>query len=265
MNKQYHFNKVEETSKLRNLQTEWRKSLVAPQDDMWESFMNYAVHWELREDTQTIGYACSNEDNGLLQFFLLPNWLEEGPEIFSQFIEEGQIKKAMIGTNNPVCLSIALHHQKLLKVDTYLFTNYLDSTVKENELRVRPTEPDELEKMVDFYHGSMDAPKEWLNGYLGNLNNKRELFVLEEGSEILGACEVRRSESDSTIANIGMVVSIHHRKKGLGTSLLSKAKEIAISWDKQPICSCEKENIGSLKSIQRSGFRSIQQMLYMEF
>ena len=152
-----------------------------------------------------------------------------------------------------------------MNVDTYLFTNYLDSIIEENEKQVRPTESDELDKLVNFYHGSMDAPKEWLNSYLGNLNNKRELFVLEEGPEILGVCEVRRSESDSSIANIGMVVSTQHRRKGLGTYLLSKAKEIAISWDKQPICSCEKDNIGSLKSIQRSGFRSIHQMLYMEF
>ena len=265
MKKQYHFNKVEETGNLIDIQTEWRKSLVAPQDDMWESFMNYGVHWELREDNQIIGYACSNDENGLLQFFLLPKWIQEGPEIFLHFINEAKIKKAMIGTNNPACLSIALHHQKLLKVDTYLFTNYLDTIVKENEKHVRPTEPDELDKMVDFYHESMDAPKEWLNSYLGSLNNKRELFVLEEGSAILGACEVRKSESNAAIANIGMVASIHHRRKGLGTLLLSKAKEIAISWNKQPICSCEKGNIGSLKSIQRNGFRSIHQMLYMEF
>ena len=265
MKKHYHFNKVEDTNKLLNLQIEWRKSLVAPQDDMWESFMNYAAHWELQEDNQTIGYACSNEENGLLQFFLLPKWIQEGAEIFKRFIDKTNIKKAMIGTNNPACLSNALHHQKLLKVDTYLFTNYLDSIIEENEKHVRPTESDELDKLVNFYHSSMDAPKEWLNSYLGNLNNKRELFVLEEGPEILGVCEVRRSESDSSIANIGMVVSTQHRRKGLGTYLLSKAKEIAISWDKQPICSCEKDNIGSLKSIQRSGFRSIHQMLYMEF
>jgi Acetyltransferase (GNAT) family. len=252
-------------STLEDPTLEWQKSLVAPQDDMWESFMNYAMHWELQEDKQIIGYASSNEENGLLQFFLLPIWIQDGPEIFHQFIEEAKIKKAIIGTNNPACLSIAMHHQKLVKVDTYLFTNYFDSPIIENEIHVRQTEPDELEKMVDFYHSSMFAPKEWLNGYLGNLNSKKELFVLEEGSEILGACEVRKSESDSIIANIGMVVSIHHRKKGLGTYLLSKAKEIAISWGKQPICSCEVGNIGSLKSIQRSGFRSIHQMLYMEF
>lgn len=62
-----------------------------------------------------------------------------------------------------------------------------------------------------------------------------------------------------------MVVSPAHRKKGLGTFLLGNAKEKAIKWNREPICSCEKDNIGSLKSIENNGFRSIHQMLMLEF
>lgn len=237
---QYHFKEVDNKDQLDHFKSKWRESLVAPQDDMWESFMNYATHWELKEKDQSIGYACSNDENGLLQFFLLPKWLEDAPAIFEKFIKEKKIKKATIGTNNPVCLSIALLHQKFLKVDTYLFTSYLGTNAIENDKQLRPTGPDELEKIVRFYNESMGAPTEWLNSYLGKLNNKGEVLVLEKGTEILAACEVRRSESDSKIANIGMVVSVHHRRKGLGTFMLSKAKDIAIGWGKQPICSCEK-------------------------
>ena len=89
--------------------------------------------------------------------------------------------------------------------------------------------------------------------------------MLEDIGEILGSCVVRKCDSDPEIANVGMAVAPAHRRKGLGTFLLGKAKEKAIEWGKQPICSCEMDNAGSLKSIQKNGFRSIHQMLYMEF
>ena len=263
--KQYIFNKTEYTSSLDPLKSEWQKSLTAPQDDMWEAFTDFADHWEIKEEDQLIGYACTNDDNGLLQFYLLPNWLQAGASIFQQFIDQENIKKAMIGTNNPVCLSLALHFQKLLKVDTYLFTDVLKVEFIEMHKPLRVVRSADLAIMVDYYHNSMGGPKDWLKGYLTNLIEREELFVLENKEDILGSCEVRKSDSDTKTANVGMAVAPAHRRKGLGSFLLGKAKEKAIEWGKKPICSCEMDNAGSLKSIQKNGFRSIHQMLYMEF
>ena len=88
---------------------------------------------------------------------------------------------------------------------------------------------------------------------------------MELGTEILGACEVRKSAVQPEVADLGMVVSVNHRRKGVGTYLLGQAKRISREWDRKPICSCEKENAGSLKSILNNGFRSVHQMLVMEF
>ena len=263
--KQFQFNKITDTSILNAIKVEWRKSLTAPQDDMWEAFTDDSNHWELKDKAQTIGYTCVNDDNRLLQFFVLPDWMQEGVLIFQQFIQQHKIKKALIGTNNPICLSIAMHFQKSIEVDTYLFTDFLKVNIIKKEGVLRSAESENLEKLVEFCHKSMGGPKVWLNGYIGNLIDRGEFFVFEDGEEILGTYEVRKSESNNKVASVGMIVSPAHRKKGLGTFLLAKAKEIAIKWNKQPICSCEKDNIGSLKSIQNNGFRSVHQMLLMEF
>ncbi len=263
--KQFQFNKITDYSILNPLKEEWRKSLTAPQDDMWETFTDYSNHWELKDDTQIIGYACVNEDNRLLQYFVLPNWLQESEMVFQQFIRQQKIDNALIGTNNPIFLSTAMHFQKLVKVDTYLFSNFLNENIIVKEGTLRLAKSKDLIRSVDYYHKSIGAPKEWLNGYVGNLIDRGEFFLFEDGEEILGSCEVRKSKSNTEVANVGMAVSPEHRKKGLGTFLLGKAKEIAIQWDKKPICSCEKDNIGSIKSIQNNGFRSLHQMLLMEF
>ncbi|MCF8247609.1 MAG: GNAT family N-acetyltransferase [Saprospiraceae bacterium] len=265
LTQQFQFNEVTDTSILNPLKDEWQKSLTAPQDDMWEAFTNYSNHWELKNENQTIGYACVNDDNLLLQFYVLPPWMQESISIFEEFIHHQKIKKALIGTNNPICLSIAMHFLKTIKVDTYLFTDFLNVDTTNNKGILRPAELKDIGTLVIFCHESMGGPKEWLKGYIGNLIKRGEFFILEDGEEILGTCEVRKSESNSKVASVGMVVSPPHRKKGLGTYLLGKAKNIAIQWNKQPICSCEKDNIGSLKSIENNGFRSMHQMLAMEF
>lgn len=263
--KKFNFNKASDPNTLLALIHAWKKSILAPEDGMWEILTGYAQHWEIKEGDQLIGYACVDDEERLLQFYLMSHWIQEGAEILGQFLKQENIKKGLIGTNNPIALSIAMQVQKSVVVDTCLFTDHLSVETPEKDGIFRPFEKENIDSLVDFYHKSMDGPKDWLRGYLGDLLEKGEIFVLEKDKVILGACEVRKSASQLEIADIGMVVSPAHRRKGLGTYLLGKAKEVALSWDRQPICSCEKDNIGSLKSIQNNGFRSIHQMLLLTF
>lgn len=262
---QYQFQKAVDPKLLVPLQKEWKKTLVAPQDGMWEMLRSYATQWELRDENQLIGYASVDDENRLLQFYLLPAFLQDGLVIFQQFIEQESIKKALVGTHNPIGLSLALHFQKVVTVDTYLFEDHIKVSPPAKEGTMSAATIPELERMVDFYHHSMNGPKEWLNGYLGDLLAKGEVFFLEHEGEIRGVCEVRRSANNPQIADIGMVVSPDFRQKGYGTYLLGQAKAKAIEWGRSPICSCEKGNVGSMKSIQNNGFRSIHQLLLIEF
>ncbi len=262
---QFDFNKIDDVNALDSLRTDWRKTLTAPQDGMWETLTGFGNHWEVKEKDKTIGYASVDEENRLLQFYVLPAWMKEGVSIFGEFIDQEKIKNALVGTNNPFFMSMVMHLQKLVTVDTYLFTDLVKTKPIEKKGTLRTAKNKDLENLIDFCHESMGGPKEWLNGYLGNLINRGEIFVFENEGQILGTCEVRKSETDSEVADVGMVVSKNHRRKGLGTFLLGKTKEIAYEWNRKPICSCEKDNIGSLKSIENNGFRSLHQMLLVEF
>ncbi len=243
----------------------WRKTLLAPQDGMWESLRSFATQWEIKVDEQLVGYASVDEQNRLLQFYLASEWQQIGLDIFAAFIEQQQIKQALIGTHNPIALSLGLHFQQSLQIDTYLFEDHLEVALAPKSGVFRAAETTELAKIVEFYHQSMDAPRDWLNDYLSGHISKGEVFFLEQEGEVLGACEVRRSATNPEVADIGMVVSPACRKQGYGSFMLGKAKAKAIEWGRRPICSCEKGNTGSLKSIQNNGFRSLHQLLLMEF
>ena len=191
--------------------------------------------------------------------------VQNGVIALRQFLDQQKIKEAFVGTNNPTYQAIAMHLQQKVSVDTYLFRDFFKTDLKNEMGNLRAAETKELDRVVAFYHKSIGAPKGWLEGYLGNLVGKGEVHINEEADEILGACEVRSSTSHPKVANIGMVVSPDHRRKGIGSYLLGKAKEMAIYRGLQPICSCEKGNVASLKSIHSNGFRSVHQVLLLEF
>lgn len=259
------FNRLATPNQLSKLKIKCLESLTRAPDGMWESFRDQGAHFEITTDQQQIGYAILGTENELLQFYLLPKYLHQGSEIFHQFISQFKVERGMVGTNHPVFLSLALHFVKELKVHTYLFTNTFDVAMPEREATLQVSLNKDLERLVDFYHDSMDAPKDWLNGYLGALIGQGAIFVLEKDAEVIGACEVRISKSKPNIADLGMVISPDFRKKGYGSYLLNKAKAIALEWQKIPICSCEKENIGSQKAIQNCGFVSQHQLLQIDF
>ncbi len=266
MKNELYFNQISHSESIRSLIEDWKQTLTAPQDGMWESFLEHATKVEIRADNRTIGYACLNGENQLLQCFIAGKWLEYGKEILAQIVSQYEVTSAMVGTNNPVFLSLCMLLQKTAEPDTLLFYDAFESGSQAQDLPpIKLAWHDELKSLVTFYNESTGAPKVWLSQYLDNLISRGELFYLSEEEEILGTCEVRNSDSDVSIADVGMVVAKDHRQKGFGSYLLGKAKELAYDQGRKPICSCEVKNVGSLKSIQKNGFRSIHQILKLSF
>lgn len=265
MKKNYSFQLVKNIDSLNDIKKEWINSLTAAQDGMWESFRNSAVNWSILYGNDIIGYAAIGDEKQLIQFYVSPKHLSEGEAIFTAFIHQMKIKTAIVGTNNLTFLSVALNFVKEINVNTYLFRSNYEVNISEKEGMLKVCKEKDLERTVHFCHYSMGAPKAWLNGYIGGLIERGELFSFEDQQTIIGTCEVRKSTTAPAYADIGMVISPDYRRRGYGTYLLHRAKKIALEWGKIPICSCEKTNIGSVKSIQHCGFISVHQLLAITF
>lgn len=261
----YNFYKVTNTDGLASLRQEWLDGLPSPQDGMWEFFRNNGVNWGIKCNEELIGYAAVDEGNQLLQFYILPMYLSNGPVIFKKFIDDKNIKTGIVGTNNLSYLSLALNFVKQLNLHSYLFRSTYEVIIEEKEGRLKACKNEDVDRIVNFCHYSMGAPKEWLVGYIGGLIERGEIFSLENEDKIIGTCEVRKSLTAPEFADIGMVVSPDFRRMGYGTYLLSQAKRIALEWGKTPICSCERDNTGSVKSIHNCGFVSLYQLLHIDF
>lgn len=265
MEKNYSFNKVNNKNELDILKKEWLATLSSPQDGMWAFFRDNATNWSIVFNGELIGYAAVDESNQILQFYVLPKFQLNGAIIFKTFIDKMKIKTGIVGTNNLIFLSFALNFVNDLKVNTYLFRDNYEVHVDPKEGVLKACEKKDIDTMVNFYNNSIGAPKEWLRCYLGDLIEKEELFLLETDNKTIGTFEVRKNLSAPGFADIGMVVSPDFRQKGYGTYLLSRAKKIAAEKGNTPICSCEKDNIGSVKSIYNCGFVSKYQLLSIDF
>jgi GNAT superfamily N-acetyltransferase len=261
----YNFLKFASGGSLTSLKADWRATLTAPQDGMWESFADMAAAFEISNGAQVLGYAVVNDENQLLNFFLHPQFMSHGVDILSQFLKAHKIGQAVLGTNNPVAMTMALQLQQKVIPHTYLFHDAFDGIAAKTEGTFGAAEVGELNDLIEFYHYAIGAPKDWLQNYLGDLLAKGEVYALKNGEHYLGACEVRSSQTNDRVADVGMVVSPDHRRKGLGTYLLGQAKRIAKENKKQAICSCEVDNLGSKKSIEKNGFVSMHQMLLLDF
>ena len=261
----YSFTGTPDSHELAILKKEWRESLSSPQDGMWEFFRDRAMNWGILHDKELIGYASIGENSQLLQFYVIPKYVWKSESIFEEFISKMNIENGIVGTNNLGYLSVALNFVKELSIDTYLFRDSHKVNIVEKEGILNECQEKDIDRIVNFCHDSMGAPKEWLSSYIGGLVERREIFFLEDKGEVVGTCEVRKSMTAAEYADIGMVVSPAYRRQGYGTYLLYLAKRKALEWGKTPICSCEKDNIGSIKSIHNCGFVSMYQLLSISF
>lgn len=114
---------------------------------------------------------------------------------------------------------------------------------------------EQLDAAVAFAHSAIGAPREWLNDYFNNLIDRQELFGSWAEGRLIATGECRGYDSYQTdYADVGMVVSVLERGKGVATAVLKDLVIIAKRKQLEPICSTEKSNIGAQKAIVRSGF-----------
>jgi predicted acetyltransferase len=263
--KNIQFTRVDEKQKIAHLKKECRATLTSPPDGMWESFREQAQDWKIIYMGVGVGYASVDATDQLLQFYIEKPYLVIAKEILKTFVAKHGISKGMVGTNNPVFMTAALPNTVNIQVDTYLFRDFQEVEMEDKDGVLIEGKNADLDVLINFYHKSIGADREWLSTYLGERISKKELFYLEHRNIIIGACEVRTSLTNQEIADIGMVVSPDHRRKGYGSFLLNKAKKLGVLRNQKPICSCEANNLGSFYSITNAGFVSNYQLLKVTF
>lgn len=191
-------------------------------------------------------------------------------EVFTYILAKHKIKKAITGTNYPAFLSACLDFGQKITSHSYLFEDTGKTTISPPQLngvspQLTPAQLTDFQMAVKFCLEAIEVPQEWLESYYNRLIKRQELYLWQASEHIIGVCEARKSASQSGLADVGMVVAKNYRRQGVGAYLLNQAKQQCYRQGLTPICSCEKDNLGSRKAIHKAGFVTKHRMVEVVF
>lgn len=262
----FHFSPISD-AELALLRQQCYQSLTTPLDGMWDSLIHRAVVKGIFYKEACIGYLCHDHAFTLINFFVQEAWLNQKAVIFAQLLDEEAYPQAYVSTNHPCFLTACIAYAKEVSVYYYLFEDMRERALQPMlspefiEADFVKAGQEDVEKIVHFCEQTTSADKAWLTRYIQEWVDKEGIYYLLQQEEILGTCEIRKSDTQAGYADLGAIVSTHHRTKGLGTYLMLKGKNLCYAQGLQPICSCRYDNDGSRRMIENSGFINKHLML----
>ena len=156
-----------------------------------------------------------------------------------------------------------------MAVHSYLFENEKEvDLAKPTDIEGLDLEPAmdlDIPALINFCNNNVESDPNWLEAYLKRLVDRKEIYHLKKDGNIISTCEIRKSLTQPSIADIGTIVDSAFRKKGIGSWLFAKAKKMSLAQGNNPICSCEQVNIGSKRMIENAGFVSKNMILKISF
>jgi len=252
---------------LAALKLQYRDTLAAPLDGMWEHFTSGATHHAITDGAKTIGHCVINSEHKLLQFFVSSG--RDMRSVFSQMLTELTVTGAFLASFEQQTLALAMDHQKSVAVHALMYHLNTGAVVAAAtfpaDSKFRLLELADLKPAVAFGAETLGADAGWLSGYFSDLINKGQLYGLLHGGNIIATGECRASESQKPYADVGMVVSKNCRGQGVATNILRQLLHVCAGKDLKAICSTERTNIAAQKAISKAGFSSSHRMLEFGF
>ena len=229
------------------------QQLDAPIDGMWEVlYIGYAQHYLIENDGQNIGYCCIGEKSNLTQIFLIDKYNHLMNVVIRSLIESKIMISASLSSIEPISFNACLAESKSIQTNTFCFQHSNRQLLDESSFELELASIEDTQTVKDFLMNQIGFDDNF--GYTKNLIQRKEQYFLKKGEIIIATGECRLSDSQSNIADLGVIVNKDYQNKGLGAQILRKLVTKAKSVNRKPICSTTVDNISSKKAIERAGF-----------
>lgn len=247
------FIKTDCAETINKLRKELYKNLNAPIDAMWEMlYIGSAQHYLIEKNNETMGYCCITEEGCLLQIFLIETFKSKMDKIIAELISTGVIKSAKLSSNEPIAFNSCLYHSKSINTNTFCFEHTNKPINIKYDLNIELVSPKDIPEVKAFLKEQLGMDDTF--GYTENLVSRKEIFMLKENNTIVATSECRISDSQSEIADLGIIVNRNYQGKGIATQIMQMQVNRVLELGRKPICSTTLDNIASRKAIEKSGF-----------
>lgn len=253
---------------IKNIVEEYYKDITAPIDDMWENaIIGISDYYKVMRDSEVLGYFCLNQEGTLLQYFIRDEFISKSKEIFKYILEQYNIPKGFIGTNDIKSLALFLDFNKKVCTHTFLYKDIertdIISPIK--GIKILTATEEDLQKVMDYHINSLNMKGRWIKPYCSGLIAKGQIILFIKNQKIIGIGEKRRSETQEKYAHLGVTVAKEYRSKGVGSFILSYLKKECYRNRMIPICSTSIDNVASQKTIMKAGFFAYHRILEVMF
>lgn len=230
--------------------SEYLKTLAYPMDSYMEDHLEQSEIFSVYASDLHIGFAVKEKET-LWFFYLQKPWIRYSQDVFTQFIEEQQIKSVFFQTSDTLLANLVCDWEFEKEKGGYFF---IDSGRQER--------PSGFSRKATFrLAGEADIALicEETGNFFDNLEKRVEretIFMLLHSDILLGCGIVVYGRYFKQNAGIGMITCKKHRKKGVGQTVLQHLKELCYCQGLTPVTGCWYYNTLSRKTLEKAGMVS---------
>ncbi len=248
-----NFIKSDITPTIKDLRTKLYQQLTAPIDAMWELlYIASSQHYLIEKDKNTLGYCCINEEGCLIQLFIEAAYLSKTNKVIEALIDAKLITSAALSSNEPVAFNACLFHSTSIKPNTFCFEHLNQPMKVHAPLNIELVTTKNIRAIKLFLKEQVGMDDTF--GYTENLIARKEIFMIKESGIIIATSERRISDTQSEIADVGIIVNKDYQGRGIATKIMQMQVNRVLKEGRKPICSTTLDNTASRKAIERSGF-----------
>lgn len=255
--------RTDDAKAYEELREAYLAQLSVPMDDMWMAFSDGARPLSLRLGDRRVGCASVDGEGRLLRFYVEPREQSRSGELLQCIVDDVGPRQMMVSTGDPLALSAALDRGGEVMVDTLLYGVATEPETPGLE-GLGWAEPGDHRRIVDFQHREVGAPLGFLEQYVGERIERREMLLDVEDSELRCVGELRRDRQQPGVGHLGLIVHGKARGRGVGSSMMSSLVQRCRAEGLTPRCSTEVGNPGAQRAIERGGFRPDHRWLRVE-
>lgn len=256
-------NNVTSKEKADKLRTNYFNTLISPIDGYWQNVViGNSKLYEIIYNKKIVGHFSVTAHKTLVEFYVLKEYYMYSEEIFKYILCSDMVADAEVSTKQHEFLSLCLDFQRGIRVSSYLFTDAMKINYKLNHYKNLCFR---LAKYSDI-EGLKNKCESAFEGYYEGLIANDQLFVLYDGDILLGMGEFRIIKMEhGEFGDIGMVVAPEHRRKGVGTYIITKLVEQCYKNNVSPMAGCDSENIASKNTLMKAGLKAEHRIINVKF
>ncbi len=217
---------------------------------------------EIRLDNKPAGYFYLSPESCLLEYFIMPEWIQKTDLIFGTILKEFKVKSALCKTFDTPLLSSCFSHYKDSKAIGVLFRTYQETPDIHPPLplSIRSGQPSDETRIISVNEEVFDHPSEVMEYIRAN-----RIFIFESENNLVGFGIHSPVYPERLDHDIGMLVTTPFRGKGYGQFIVRYLVNFCHRNGWVPSAGCAIENTASRRCLEAAGFIADHRLIEFSF